>query len=182
MRLERIKYFATKMQKHEDYSKTAEEIGNQKYYQNQIIVLGRFYGKFLESLNNEEFDELVSDKEAMMPMPESVEKQVESLAFEQFNLQLLTPKWDIYDAPSNYGEDEFIDETRYKLNLFTQAFDITLDKFLEYGSMNEFIEELKNNDFTNEQIKDLGIDESYIKNYEEEENNELTLPDDGMEM
>ena len=60
------------------------------------------------------------------------------------------------------SEDDFIDETQYKLNLFIQAFDIALDKFLEHGSMSEFIEELKYNDFTNEQIQNLGIDESYI--------------------
>ncbi len=179
---ERIKYFADKMQNHKDYSKTVSDIENQKYYQNQIIVLGRFWGKFLDSLNNEEFDELVSDKNSMMPMPESVEKQVKSLAFDQFDLELLSSKWDIYDAPSNYAEDEFIDETQYRLNLFTQAFDIALDKFLEHGSMNEFIEELKYNDFSDEQIKDLGIDESYIRDYEEEENESLKLPDDEMEM
>ena len=182
MRPKRIKYYANKMQEHKDYSKTVSDIENQKYYQNQIIILGRFWNKFLDSLDNTEFDELVSDKDSMMPMPESVEKQVESLAFNDFDLQLLTPKWDIYDAPSNYAEDDFIDETQYKLNLFIQAFDIALDKFLEHGSMSEFIEELKYNDFTNEQIQNLGIDESYIQDYEEEEDQKLELPEDEMEM
>lgn len=183
MRVERIQYFANKIKQNDNYQNAVNEISNEKYYQNKVIILGRFWNKFVDSLNFDEYEELMYDKDSLMPMPQSVEKQVESLAFEDLDLHLLTPERDIYDAPSNYAEEDFIDETQYRLNLFTQAFDIALDKFLEHGSMNEFIEELKYNDFSDEQIKDLGIDESYIRDYVEEENQSLKLPDDDeMEM
>lgn len=168
---ERVLYFAEKMKNHEKYQKTVDDMKAQEFYKNQIIILGGFWYQFVNTLKVEEFDEVVTDKKAILPMPESVEKQIEAQAFSQFDLGLLTDKWDIKDAPSNYASQSFIDEKDYKLEMFTRAFDIVLDKYLEHGTIYDIIDELRSENFKDDDITELGIGEDYIK--EADEINEL---------
>lgn len=103
MRFDRIEYFKnlalTKFTK--TIEETQKQIDASKQKRSEIKLYGKFFVQFVQSLPEKEKIELLTDPDAMLPMPGSVEKQLLSLLFTPHRVNLLCDM-EVWDSPSQY--------------------------------------------------------------------------------
>lgn len=95
MYINRVKYFANKMQQEKTYEQTKNELNKAKSNTKKVKILAKFVIAFYNDLNLEETQEFLHEQYFA-----SVEKQILNIAFD--NCGWLLTYLPINDCPSNH--------------------------------------------------------------------------------